>query len=366
MSGYLVPEEIIHEILLWLPAKSLLRFSTVCKSWSSMINHPSFIDTHLKRRNQHNLQNDILHLLTSKRKDRMSYSSCLIKDGEYMYTNLMLPSLLVKGMGLLSLIGTCNGLLCFAYNREPNSPGAPPTIIFNPSIRKIVILPKPSIICDPFTQYEQPHSFGYDARTNDYKVLRLVLKFQTPYAVEVYSLATNSWKRLSSAAIPAYVWSKYGFLSVNNALYWIQYRNVKREEYVIVSFDLATEMFSQIMMPEDLGRKSNRYLDLSRYGESLSLIVAAENIEIWVMKEVGVMESWKQVLTINCSKNPLLKIPNSSGEVLFKTRESPRKMQRLNYKTEQAEDFGKDKNYNPRDSFADSLVLLGQTNAVPY
>ena len=96
------------------------------------------------------------------------------------------------------------------------------------------------------------------------------------------------------------------------------------------------------------------------------MIVAEENIEIWVMKEVGVMESWKQVLIINCSKNPLLKIPNSSGEVLFKTRESPRKMQRLNYKTKQAEDFGKDKNYNPRDSFADSLVLLGQTNAIPY
>ena len=42
-----IPEDIVFDMLSRLPVKSLLRFSCICKSWSSLIHSRSFITTHL-------------------------------------------------------------------------------------------------------------------------------------------------------------------------------------------------------------------------------------------------------------------------------------------------------------------------------
>ncbi|KRH08602.1 hypothetical protein GLYMA_16G160500v4 [Glycine max] len=44
-KGNLFHDEILGEILHRLPAKTLLKCTTVCKSWKSLITHPSFIST---------------------------------------------------------------------------------------------------------------------------------------------------------------------------------------------------------------------------------------------------------------------------------------------------------------------------------
>ena len=41
-----LPPEIIHEILSWLPVKSLRRFKCVSKSWRSLISDPKFVTTY--------------------------------------------------------------------------------------------------------------------------------------------------------------------------------------------------------------------------------------------------------------------------------------------------------------------------------
>ncbi|CAN6215239.1 unnamed protein product [Urochloa humidicola] len=41
-------EEIIMEILVRLPVKSLLRFKSACKAWRAIINNPMFIRAHLR------------------------------------------------------------------------------------------------------------------------------------------------------------------------------------------------------------------------------------------------------------------------------------------------------------------------------
>uniref|UniRef100_A0A0D9WMC3 F-box domain-containing protein n=1 Tax=Leersia perrieri TaxID=77586 RepID=A0A0D9WMC3_9ORYZ len=46
--GGIIPEEIVEQILLRLPVKSIVRFRSVCKSWQSMIADPRFTRLHLQ------------------------------------------------------------------------------------------------------------------------------------------------------------------------------------------------------------------------------------------------------------------------------------------------------------------------------
>ena len=43
-----LPEELLEEILVRLPVKSLLRFRCVQKSWSTLVQNPTFIAKHLR------------------------------------------------------------------------------------------------------------------------------------------------------------------------------------------------------------------------------------------------------------------------------------------------------------------------------
>ncbi|XP_008237789.1 PREDICTED: probable F-box protein At1g14315 [Prunus mume] len=56
MVGDKVPEDIVYEILLRLPVRSLIRFTAVCKSWNCMIKSSTFITHHL-------IQNEDVQLL---------------------------------------------------------------------------------------------------------------------------------------------------------------------------------------------------------------------------------------------------------------------------------------------------------------
>ncbi|KAK6792911.1 hypothetical protein RDI58_011992 [Solanum bulbocastanum] len=43
------PKDIVNEILLRCPIKSLLRFKCACKNWNALIKTPKFIQQHLKK-----------------------------------------------------------------------------------------------------------------------------------------------------------------------------------------------------------------------------------------------------------------------------------------------------------------------------
>ncbi|KAL6513750.1 hypothetical protein OROHE_019610 [Orobanche hederae] len=49
MSDMFLPDDLIFQILIRLPIKTLLRFKCVCRIWRSTIEDPIFIDRHMKR-----------------------------------------------------------------------------------------------------------------------------------------------------------------------------------------------------------------------------------------------------------------------------------------------------------------------------
>ncbi|OIW20407.1 hypothetical protein TanjilG_11098 [Lupinus angustifolius] len=113
LSGVLL-DELIFEILSWLPAILLLRFRCICKSWKSLISDPNFIKLHLQRAPKN--ANLILTLIGNHGK--RSAISCSFRS--LLHHNPSSPTTVVaenlhyrlKLMKHTGIGVSCNGLIC--------------------------------------------------------------------------------------------------------------------------------------------------------------------------------------------------------------------------------------------------------------
>ncbi|KAL6206970.1 hypothetical protein ACLB2K_024215 [Fragaria x ananassa] len=123
-------DDIIVEILLKLPAKSLLRFRCVCKSWRALISDPSFVRNHLRRVNTNHF-----NLLVGTR--WFSQADVISKqdDGGIAITELDYP-VTFSDPGCFMIYGSCNGLVCAGFENGN-------IIIWNPLTREFKQLPQP-------------------------------------------------------------------------------------------------------------------------------------------------------------------------------------------------------------------------------
>ncbi|XP_021827840.1 F-box/kelch-repeat protein At3g06240-like [Prunus avium] len=405
-----VPEEIIHDILLLLPIKSLLKCTAVCKSWRSLIQSSAFMHTHLGRTIiQSNNRNDDAQLLllqsSTREEQKRSYSlhwdRCPSLSEYSKFTDPFVAYNEISRrqednnqttkMGnkncKVNVLGTCNGLVCLQE-------GDIATLIWNPSIRKFLVLPPPVVTFMGF----KSHAFGYDPRTNDYKVFRSVSYYKTPRlsrAVEIFSLARGSWKRLRNAVVPAN-FSPGNFTSndkldalVNGALHWIQ---TEGDDKFIVSFDLSTELFGKILMPiSALRRRAKRWTReapvvknvcyASRYGDCLAFFEKHQNTKLpgdvhlylWVMKDYGVAESWSKLFIISTQENVLRPLSfRKSGQVVLAYSSDDKCYELVDPNSKQCDDFRID-GYCPRtslycfmDYFVESIGLLDRPDAISY
>ncbi|KAI5315638.1 hypothetical protein L3X38_044814 [Prunus dulcis] len=222
----------------------------------------------------------------------------------------------------VTVVGTCNGLVCLVAGDDEIHFAAS---IWNPCIRKLVALPKPGLAV--YKDIDQVrYGFGYDSCTDDYKVLRCVNHKYIRHStcqVEIWSLARGSWKSLSSAADhvilpakfhPGQLFNRSGVVFVNGALHWLQLARkwkVNKMDYLIASFDMASELFGETTVPEALRKKlyskpEQREWFISKYRESIALVKIcndrdrwiANRVEIWVMAEYGVAASWANLCTV--------------------------------------------------------------------
>ncbi|XP_008235755.1 PREDICTED: F-box/kelch-repeat protein At3g23880-like [Prunus mume] len=411
-----LPEEIFDEILLRLPSKSVGRCSAVCKSWNSLVN--TFICYHTRdhTRYQSNNHHDEAQLLFLQ----FHNSLRIINRGPYalhrdnsacnLYTKLpnpfvacnKLPTCLrgAKQVEDVTVVGTCNGLVCLVAGDDEIHFAAS---LWNPCIRKLVALPKPGLAV--YKAIDQVrYGFGYDSCTDDYKVLRCVNHKYIRHStcqVEIWSLARGSWKSLSSAADhvilpanfhPGQLFNRSGVVFVNGALHWLQLaRNwkVNKMDYLVASFDMASELFGETTVPEALQKKlyskpGRREWFISRYRESIALVKICKGrdrwigcrVEIWVMAEYGVAASWVNLCTVQLQDVWLMPLIykdcgpigfRTSGEVVL-VGGNGRSML-LDPESEQVSEFEIDESNNHlkfMDYFVESLVLFDQPNAISY
>ncbi|KAH0982065.1 hypothetical protein GBA52_009242 [Prunus armeniaca] len=283
------PQEILFEIFTRLSVKSLLRSRCVCKSWKSLIRNPDFMNAHLKR---NVLKNACDCLVIHTGYDVSGFS---VYDAEEFTKRFDLELPRPKHVSY-AVYGSCNGVLCISATWRVNL--ASPIYLLNPSIRVFKKLPDCHILQ---TAHFVTLGFGFHERGDDYKVVRVVRfpRKKDFFAVEVYSLRLDTWRRIT-ATPPVSQQARFPqpkCLFFNGFLYWI---TVEPSQHCtsIVSFDLDSEVFQKITLPDMLfGVASVPTVQV--FEESLSLFHQRKDDNVWYC-DIWVVEAdtWTMNRTI--------------------------------------------------------------------
>ncbi|KAL7185325.1 hypothetical protein ACSBR2_027291 [Camellia fascicularis] len=280
MSDYF-PRPVLINLLSRLPVKTLLQFRCVCKSWCSLISTPNFITTHLKFNlnptspSQTHHRHELLRYFSLN--PRREHYLCLDDKPFTKLIDLHCP-FKPRSNNHFRLVSSFHGLIClsddcFGYTYT--------IILWNPSIRKYVTLPKPKFCFDHYGPYMFALGFGVDPQTNDPKVVRVVYLFGTrrenylvPPTVEVYVLSTGKWKTVNASSVRHNMVEF--FLSkafVNGAVHYVVYSQSKNSVFcnVVLLFDMGSEVFCEMRLPKKLVSKFPLDLSIAVYGDSISV-----------------------------------------------------------------------------------------------
>ncbi|KAM3222746.1 putative F-box protein [Capsicum annuum] len=178
------PAEILTEILSKLPVKSLLRFKSVIKSWSSLISSPELTKYHLSLSANNNKDYTNHSVMLRIAQPELNLKECPIMEE----TNLDYH---MKKSGIDCVIkGSVNGLI-YVVNE------AKELFLWNPAIKKYKKLPdfRTKLKDDGQCTY----GFGYDDIHDDYKVVCIFTLTCYPrnfQEINICSLKDDSWRTM--------------------------------------------------------------------------------------------------------------------------------------------------------------------------
>ncbi|XP_050210881.1 F-box/kelch-repeat protein At3g06240-like [Mercurialis annua] len=253
-----IPQEVLTEIFLRLPVRSILRCRCVCKLWYSLISNPNFIFLHSKQitYSKNNNTGYLLMRHYSRTNKKESFTLHLDDDDlfSHEYQNLDFP--LRSSWDYFEIVGSCNGILCLTDN---HSHMLKRIVLWNPSIGLSVTLPLQRI---RYRVLNVVLGFGYDSRTNDYKVV------------------------------------------LEGAIHWVGYYSP--EKLTIAVFLVHDEEFKEFKVPDEISGTSVQHLSVMLCGELLSIIqykkrrnhLGYESCCIWIMNEYGADDSWTKLFNV--------------------------------------------------------------------
>ncbi|OMO75816.1 hypothetical protein COLO4_25857 [Corchorus olitorius] len=339
-----LPQKVILHILSRLPLISLLQSKLVCRAWQILIQDPLLITKHFLHMAE--AHNDPSFILQSNWPipDQLyfiDFSSHTEGDDQVIISK-KLPNFAM----FMCLADSCNGLLCM-HNTSQS------IYICNPFTRLYIELPK-------LTKYARPGQLwlGFDPISKVYKVIQIVFQRYLRRSlgnsfvpsqnliqseVQILTIGSLAWRNLGM--IPYRLIRPTSKVMVNGRLHWLSKPNKYTTASSLISFQLATEQFQEVPKPDCCGSSLDRCfhglvvlrgcLSAGSYHENY------EQLEIWVMKEYGVKESWIKEFSIGTTyvprtfnqqdiiffNNSRLHFPNSfvgilcilkSGEMLLK------------------------------------------------
>jgi len=300
----ILPWELIIQILLMLPVKSLLRFKCVCKSWFRLISDPHFAISHFQQITAIARTNRLLFIAPpSPQFLSIDFNASLQDDSasSKLNPNFLSPSAYQNVM----IMGSCRGFILLNCCQI--------LWVWNPSTgvhRKVPSTPIGSNLTQAMF-FTFLYGFGYDPSTDDYLVVKAscnpVLLHNATTRVEYFSLRTNVWRDIEANHL-SYMNSfdslKEGSL-LNGAIHWLAFC-CDTSMNVIVVFDLTERSFSEILFSVEIFNYDFDSCDLGVLGDSLSVSFLEWNhsVEIWVMEEYKVQSSWTKTIVVSAESIP--------------------------------------------------------------
>ncbi|PWA73686.1 F-box domain-containing protein [Artemisia annua] len=276
----ILPDDVLTNILIRLPAKPLAKARSVSKLWNHLLCQPHFLKSHQHRSIY--INDEILLVFYNEFYSDKPFTAHSCQSPNLFLTNLILPNKASSLKGLCSIIGSVNGLICFS-NSPSNSIDASSKInsknlyICNPSLSTLSRLP--------------------------------------PYASPKYAFSVWGYWDLIRGKFPSKVTKicnqdelcVYGH---DGHMHWLGYLYEEQKLQTIVSLDLAAKTLSEITLPDSLQDDSNvhRQKVLGVYKGKLCLMSCIRDgeCEMWVLNEYGVADSWvKQQHVLSHFSSPI-------------------------------------------------------------
>lgn len=303
-SRAILPEDLVFEILSWLPALSLIRFKCVRKSWRDLVEDPKFAAKQLSNQNSSPSCRDCCLLLVRRfgknyndLESRFSLVSFADDNKDTSTVVKCMDFQFYTGNCWLRVSGYCHGIVCLTERK-----GDHVVALANPGIRQFRVLPD-SCISFPSTEVKSNFTcysgFGYDPVSGDYKVVRLwILDNGRNHKVEVYTLSTNSWREINWEPIIGLLNRIHGSDKYFNGAYywWIEDAEAENdpedddgdevieevEEYVtrgsVIVFDFSKEVFLRLHFPDPFSYSPTEgVLEKSFFIMDGSLVLVAYN-----------------------------------------------------------------------------------------
>ncbi|KAL8109469.1 F-box/kelch-repeat protein At3g17530-like [Apium graveolens] len=249
-----LPVEVATEIFTRLPVKTLIRSTSVCKTWYSNITNPTFISAHI----QHSLSCvNQTAILVIPLKYNKSCSLISAHTGQ-VFKNYKIP--FTTKNGTVKLVASLSGVLSF--NAFPVDEFGVPVVedyqelyLWNPSVGKYKALFSSCFKKRGEGEFTYGVGLGVHESSYDFRVVRVVCckvgKLRPK--VEVYSLRTNKWRKIRNPGVPRVAYN-CGVPVGNSMVYWLERNRGMScfEEGYVVYFDFSREVFGQIKLPDDV------------------------------------------------------------------------------------------------------------------
>ncbi|XP_026451343.1 F-box/kelch-repeat protein At3g23880-like [Papaver somniferum] len=258
--GSALPEDVLFEIFMRLPVKSLLRFKSACKTWYALIESSDFIYRHANMTDyKSKLGTLICQFDTSDQFFVLSGDESL-EVFEDLGNGPCFNKAYSDDPPRREMVASCHGIICIRYKKTKDIG------LCNPATRQCRILPKP-LSYGNLSPRSNSVGFGLDIVNKDYKVLLVTSFRQDGWSqsypldcvrkVQIYSLRSDSWRWIDGGnhfPIHCLNHDKGVYLNGNYFMIGLEYFNRTSSsnfdsDKVILSFDFNKEIFRKFLAP---------------------------------------------------------------------------------------------------------------------
>ncbi|KAG2308842.1 hypothetical protein Bca4012_082171 [Brassica carinata] len=314
-----LPIEVVTEIFLRLPLKSIARCRCVCKLWSSMFRSQDFTELFLTKSCA---RPQLLFACFDRSVIKFIFFSSPQPENPEENSNVVATNHLAGFRLSNELSGPTNGFFCYEANRIFKGMKDPvfDTVVCNPSTGQSLTLPR----LKSSGRYGAQSYLGYDPIGKEFKVLSMVRLLVSGEWISVdHQVLTLGTKNLAWRSVECCVPHSYSpkGICISGVLYYTTSVYISSWGSMVACFDLRTEKFSFVKLMETFNRAMHCSTTLVNFSGKLGLIVvrdsddvcqrnvcqASKSIELWVLLDAGKREwskhvyvlppSWKDVVT---------------------------------------------------------------------